>query len=157
MLTEFLKIIPYSTIFITLLAFLVSLITTLLNRKFIDRRLFAKWQKEIQEWNAEKELAKKTGDKKLLAKVRKREIQIMQIRAKMSKQQTKVMVVTFIPLLLMWWVLTSFYGFTPVAYMPLLGEPIEINFVYWYLICSFFFNFLLSRIFNVEMGFGTRT
>ncbi|MCD6469755.1 DUF106 domain-containing protein [Candidatus Bathyarchaeota archaeon] len=157
MLTEFLKIIPYSTIFITLLAFLVSLITTLLNRKFIDRRLLAKWQKEIQEWNAEKELAKKTGDKKLLAKVRKREIQIMQIRAKMSKQQTKVMVVTFIPLLLMWWVLTSFYGFTPVAYMPLLGEPIEINFVYWYLICSFFFNFLLSRIFNVEMGFGTRT
>ena len=157
MLTEFLKIIPYSTIFITLLAFLVSLITTLLNRKFIDRRLFAKWQKEIQEWNAEKELAKKTGDKKLLAKVRKREIQIMQIRAKMSKQQTKVMVITFIPLLLMWWVLTSFYGFTPVAYMPLLGEPIEINFVYWYLICSFFFNFLLSRIFNVEMGFGTRT
>ncbi len=157
MLAEFLKIIPYSTIFITLLAFLVSLITTLLNRKFIDRRLFAKWQKEIQEWNAEKELAKKTGDKKLLAKVRKREIQIMQIRAKMSKQQTKVMVITFIPLLLMWWVLTSFYGFTPVAYMPLLGEPIEINFVYWYLICSFFFNFLLSRIFNVEMGFGTRT
>jgi len=157
MLTEFLKIIPYSTIFITLLAFLVSLITTLLNRKFIDRRLFAKWQKEIQEWNAEKELAKKTGDKKLLAKVRKREIQIMQIRAKMSKQQTKVMVITFIPLLLMWWVLTSFYGFTPVAYMPLLGEPVEINFVYWYLICSFFFNFLLSRIFNVEMGFGTRT
>ena len=157
MLAEFLKIIPYSTIFITLLAFLVSLITTLLNRKFIDRRLLAKWQKEIQEWNAEKELAKKTGDKKLLAKVRKREIQIMQIRAKMSKQQTKVMVITFIPLLLMWWVLTSFYGFTPVAYMPLLGEPIEINFVYWYLICSFFFNFLLSRIFNVEMGFGTRT
>ena len=157
MLAEFLKIIPYSTIFITLLAFLVSLITTLLNRKFIDRRLFAKWQKEIQEWNAEKELAEKTGDKKLLAKVRKREIQIMQIRAKMSKQQTKVMVITFIPLLLMWWVLTSFYGFTPVAYMPLLGEPIEINFVYWYLICSFFFNFLLSRIFNVEMGFGTRT
>ena len=157
MLAEFLKIIPYSTIFITLLAFLVSLITTLLNRKFIDRRLFAKWQKEIQEWNAEKELAKKTGDKKLLAKVRKREIQIMQIRAKMSKQQTKVMVITFIPLLLMWWVLTSFYGFTPVAYMPLLGKPVEINFVYWYLICSFFFNFLLSQIFNVEMGFGTRT
>lgn len=157
MLAENLKIIPYSTFFIILLAFIVSLTTTLLNRKFIDRRLLAKWQKEIQEWNAEKELARKTGDKKLLIKVKKREIQIMQIRAKMSKQQTKVMMITFIPLLIMWWTLISFYGFTPVAYIPLLGEPAEINFAYWYIICSFFFNFILSQIFNVEIGFGART
>jgi len=148
--------IPYSTFFIMFLAFVSSLVTTLLNRKFIDRRLLAEWQSEIAKWNAEKELAKKTGDKKLMAKVKKQEVRIMQMRAKISGQQTKTTLITFIPFMLMWWLLLSFYGDTPVASMPIWGV-LNLPFFIWYIICQFFFNFLLSKIFNVEMGYRVRS
>ncbi|MEM2913190.1 MAG: EMC3/TMCO1 family protein [Candidatus Bathyarchaeia archaeon] len=156
LLPEFLRVIPYSTIFIMLLAFAISLVTMLLNRKFVDRRLISEWQKEIEKWNAEKELAKRTGDKKLMARVKKHEVQIMQMRAKISGQQTKTTLVTFVPLLVMWWALTYFYGLEPVAFIPLLWQKTPLSFFYWYLVCSLFFNFVLSRVFNVEMGLGAR-
>jgi len=150
--------IPYSTFFIMFLAFISSLITTLLNRRFIDRRLLAEWQSEIAKWNAERELAKKTGDKKLMARVKKQELRIMQMRAKISGQQTKTMLITFIPFMLIWWFLLSFYGNIPVAFMPIWGSDIlSLPFFIWYIICQFFFNFLLSKIFGVEMGYGVRS
>ncbi|MEM2027238.1 MAG: EMC3/TMCO1 family protein [Candidatus Bathyarchaeia archaeon] len=147
---------PLSTFFIMFIAFVSSLMTALINRKFIDRRMLAEWQREISVWNAERELAKKTGDKKLMAKVKKQEVKIMQIRARISAQQMKVWLITFIPFLIIWWLLIFFYGSRPVAFIPLLGEKIDIPFFFWYIICQFFFNFLISRVLNVEMGFGTR-
>jgi len=153
-----LLMIPYSTFFIMFLAFISSLTVTLLNRKFTDRRLLAEWQNEIARWNAERELAKKTGDKKLMAKVKKQEIRIMQMRAKITSQQTKVMLITFIPLILIWWLLSYFYRNIPVAFMPIWGaSAFSLPFFIWYVICQFFFNFLLSKIFNVEMGYSVRS
>ncbi|MBS7625263.1 MAG: EMC3/TMCO1 family protein [Candidatus Bathyarchaeia archaeon] len=147
--------IPNSTFFIMFIAFVSSLITTLLNRKFVDRRLLAEWQDEIAKWSAERELAKKTGDKKLMAKVKKQELRIMQIRSKISSQQMKTSLITFIPFLLIWWILISFYGNVPVALLPVWGE-LGLPFFIWYIICQFFFSYLLSKIFNVEMGYGVR-
>lgn len=146
---------PYSTFFIMLLAFVSSTATTLINRKFIDKRIL-ELQREVAMWEAERELAKKTGDKKLMAKVKKQEVRIMQIKAKISMQQTKAFLVTFFPFLLLWWLLILFYGNHPVAYIPLFGEKVAIPFFFWYLICQFFFNFTLSKIFNVQMGLGMR-
>lgn len=148
--------IPYSTFFIMFLAFASSLVTTLLNRKFVDRRLLAEWQDEIARWNAERELARKTGDKKLMAKVKKQELRIMQMRAKISSQQMKTSLLTFVPFLVIWWVLILFYENRPVAFIPLWGS-VGLPFFFWYVICQFFFNFLLSKIFNVEMGYGFRS
>ncbi len=154
MLPDLLGVLPYSTIFIVLISFISSLVTTLLNRKFVDSRLLAEWQKEIAEWNAKRELAKKTGDKKLMAKVKKQEIRIMQIRAKISGQQMKTTLVTFVPFLILWWILIGFYGNNPVAFIPLFWNKTGIPFFFWYVICQFFFNFLLSKIFGVSMGIG---
>lgn len=155
MTLDFLSI-PYSTFFIMFLSLIISLITILLNRKFVDRRLLAEWQDEIAKWNAERELAKKTGDKKLMAKVKKQELRIMQIRAKISSQQMKVSLITFIPFLIIWWTLTFFYGNKPVAFIPIWGS-VSLPFFAWYVICQFFFNFLFSKILNVDMGYGLRS
>ena len=78
---------PYSTFLTLAIALVVSLVTSLLNRKFIDREKFTAWRQEINQFNTEKKLAKKTGDNKLLAKIKKREPQILQIQSKMAKQQ----------------------------------------------------------------------
>lgn len=150
---EFLEAPPSSTFFVILLALLISLATTLLNRKFVNRRLLAEWRKEMAEWRAESELARKTGDKKLMAKLKKQEVKIMQMGAKVSAQQTKASLITFIPLLVVWWALLPFLH-KPAAFIPLLGTRFEVPFFLWYIICNFFFNFALSKIFGVGIGIG---
>lgn len=138
---------PYLTFFAALIAFLLTLTSTLTNRRFIDRQLLAEFQKEFSEWRVKMEQAKKTGDKKLMAKLKKDEVRIMQMRAKVSSQQLKVMLITFVPFMAIWWVLIPYF-YKPAAFMPLFGAKIDIPFSIWYIICFFFFHLILSKIFK---------
>jgi len=156
MLPEWLSHPPYSTLFTLAVALAVALVTSLLNRKFIDREQTAVWQREINKWNAEKNIAKRTGDKKLLAKVKKQEARILQIQSKMFYQSMKTSLSTFIPLIIIWQILIGFFTWIPVARLPgfFTDQPLDLPFFYWYLICSFFIQTLLSRIFGVATGMG---
>ena len=160
MLPEWLYFPPTSTFFIVFIAVTVSLVTTLLNRRFIDREQFAIWQKEISKWNAEKKRAMKTKDKKLLAKVKKQEPRILQLQTKMSTQQFKTSMITFIPMIIMWQILSGFYGNVPVAHLPglFVGQTIPLTFFLWYMVSAFFSNTLISRLLGVSisatMGLG---
>ena len=147
---------PSSTLFTIVLALTISLATNLLNKKFIDREQMIAWQSEIKRWNTDKNLATKTGDKKLSAKVKKQEPRILQMQSKMFSQQMKTSLITFIPLIIIWQVLMGFFQATPVARLPgiYIGELIEIPFFYWYMVCSFFMSTLLSRILGTAMGMG---
>ncbi len=154
MLPEWLLYPPSSTIFTMVIAFTISAVTTLLNLKLIDKEKMIEWQREIQKWNAERNLAKRTGDKKLLAKVRKKEPRILQIQSRMLSQRMRTSLITFIPLLIIWQILLGFFQNIPVARLPGLmpGQPIDMPFFIWYLVCSFFIGTLLSRISGVSMG-----
>ncbi len=138
---------PYLTFFAVLIALLTSLVSTLANRKLIDRRLLDEFWKEVSEWQTKMEQARRTGDKKLLAKLEKDKLRIMQMRAKVSSQQLKVMSVTFIPFLVVWWLLIPYF-YKTAAFIPLIGTKIDVPFFVWYIICSLFFHFLLSKIFK---------
>lgn len=159
MLPEWLLDAPYSTFFTLALASAVSLATTLLNRKFINKEQVTAWQHEINKWNSDKNLAKKTGDKKLLAKVKKQEPRILQLQSKMFSAQMKTSLVTFIPLIIIWQVLIGFFTDTAVARLPgFFGEPpLDLPFFYWYLVSSIFIGTLTSRLFGVGMGMGLGT
>ncbi|MEM1783491.1 MAG: EMC3/TMCO1 family protein [Candidatus Bathyarchaeia archaeon] len=135
---------PYITLFTILIALLTSLILTLINRKFIDKRLLAEFQKEYSEWRIKLEQAKKTGDKKLIAKLKKDEIRLNQMKAKVYSQQLKTTFITSILIFAIWWFLLP-YLHKPAAFIPLLGDKINVPFFIWYVICSFFFHFLLSK------------
>ncbi|MEM1586099.1 MAG: EMC3/TMCO1 family protein [Candidatus Bathyarchaeia archaeon] len=137
----------YLAFFTVLIALALSSISTLASRKLVDRQLLADVQREISEWRAQMEIAKKTGDKKLIAKLKKQELRIMQMRAKVSAQQLKVMLVTFVPFIVVWWILMP-YLYKPAAFIPLFGSKIELPFIVWYIICSFFFHTILSKIFK---------
>lgn len=157
MLPEFLLSAPYSTFFTLALASTISLVTALLNRKFIDREQTAAWQRELNKWNADKKTAKSTGDKKLLAKVKKQEARMLQLQSKMFSQQMKTTLVTFIPLIIIWQILIGFFQATPVARLPdgiFTGEFFDLPFFYWYLICSFFIHQVMSRLSGVGMRMG---
>ncbi|RLI35235.1 hypothetical protein DRO55_05480 [Candidatus Bathyarchaeota archaeon] len=158
MLPEWLLNIPASTLFTLVISFIISLATTLLNRKLINKEQFMKWQEEINRWEAMMKRAKRTGDRKLLAKAKRQEPRIMQLRSRMMTQQMKGGAITFVPLLLVWQFLIGSFRDVPVAYLPGLNGPLVMPFFIWYIICSFFVSTIVSRILGVSpsMGLGEK-
>ncbi len=154
MLPEWLLNIPASTLFTLAVSFTISLATTLLNRRLIDREKFMKWQREINRWEAMMNRAKRTGDRKLLARAKRQEPRIMQLRSRIMTQQMKGTAITFVPLLLIWQFLIGFFRDTPIAYLPGLNGPLVMPFFIWYIICSFFTGTLVSRILGVSPPVG---
>jgi uncharacterized membrane protein (DUF106 family) len=116
------------------------------------------WTQEIAAWRADSLKATRSGDKKLMAKVKKQQQQMMQLQSKMMWQSMKTSFIWFIPLMLLWWVfLTPLYtapGVGPVAYLPWgFGvTTLQLPFFYWYLLCSFFSQALVTRLLGMGMG-----
>jgi uncharacterized membrane protein (DUF106 family) len=154
-----LKTIPYSTLFILGLAALISLSTTLVNRRFTDPAKSRAWRKEIADWNKELREARNSKDKKTLDKVMKKQQYIMRLQSKMMMQSIKVSLLFFVPLLIMWQVLGGFFGSVPMAYFPGVGSilfadvPFLSGFghplIWWYLLCSLLFGTAFQHFFRL--------
>lgn len=151
---EWLAAIPYSTFFVMFLSFVVSFATSVTNRVLTNREQLKAWTKEIKEWREESLKARKTGDKKLLAKVKKQERHVMQLQSKMTLQSMKTSFLWFIPLMIMWYVLLP--QIVPiseiVAYIPWLSGEFPLSVFLWYLLCSFLASALFTRIFGLGLG-----
>ena len=154
---------PFSALAVFGITFLMSLTMTLLNRKLVNQGQFAEWQGEMKRWNADKERAKKTGDKKLLAKLKKQEKRISQMQSKMLKGQMLNMVITMGLFFLVWQVLTFVFadpGRVYVARLPfsipfLVTQPgSALPFYLLYIVCSFFSSSIVQRILGVRTGMG---
>ena len=149
---------PLSTLFILLLAAGITLLTSLANRLLTNPTKAKAWRKEIAGWNSELRKAQKSGDKKAIEKLMKKQQSIMQLQSKMMWQSMKVMLLFFVPLLLMWQVLGGLYRYSdgspiPIAYfpgvgailpLPLLGNMLSLY--WWYLLCSFLFSTISSHL-----------
>ena len=161
---------PYATIIILLVSLAMAFISSLINRRFVPkehREKLRALQRKIAALKKEKDdnrkKAKSTGDKKLLKKVRKQEKQLLQLQSQMaslSLRQMKALPITMTAFFLVWLLLTGnilgaklfespFVGTGPVAYLPWISGGMELNLFLWYLICSFLFGALFSRIFGL--------
>jgi len=153
---EQLTVIPYSTFFIIFLSFFLSLVTSLTSRLLTNREQMRAWSKELAAWRADSLRATRTGDKKLMAKVKKQQKHIMQLQSKMSWQQMKTSIIWTIPLMLLWWLflIPMYANAGPVAYLPGIGtEPWALNYVLWYFLCSMLFGpVFLTRLLGLGMG-----
>jgi len=144
-------------------AFIMALFSILLRRKFVNQEQFQEWQQEVKRWNANKEQARKTGDKKLLAKLKKQEKRINQIQSKMMKGQSLTMFINMGIFFGVWQVLIFYFADKTVAYIPFsipfldVQPPYPLPFLVggwplWYIICSFFSSMLLQRLFGISMS-----
>jgi len=149
-----LTVTPYSTLFILLISSVISLVTSLTNRLLTNREQMKAWSQEIAAWRADSMKATRTGDKKLKAKVDKQQKHIMQMQSKMSWQSMKTTFIWFIPLMLLWVVfLTPTYANAgAVAYLPGIGGVWSLPLVWWYLLCSFLSNTLITRLLGMSLG-----
>ncbi len=146
--------IPYSTLFIFGLAVLISLLTTLVNRRFTNPEQSRAWRKEISDWNKELRDAQRSKDKKTLEKVMKKQKYTMQLQSKMMWQSMKVSLLFIIPLFLMWQILGSFYQSAPIAILPGVGATLPLpifssSLIWWYLLCSLLFGTTFQHVFRL--------
>jgi uncharacterized membrane protein (DUF106 family) len=140
--------IPWSTLSIMGISLTIALVNSGLNRLLISR--FVGWeeyksmQKEMAEHRAQQMAAMRANDKKQLEKLKKKESQMMNMQKKMAKPQLILFALTFI-YIFFWPVLTGFFP-KAVVHVPGFGPQ---PFFIWYLLCSFFFGTLASRILGI--------
>jgi len=148
-------VIPFSTLAIMGVAVLISFANMGLNRALITRMIgwkeYRSMQKELSEYNSQQMAAIRAKDEKTLEKLKKKQPQIQSMQTKMFKPQLLLLPITFIYLII-WPILTGYFP-GAVAYVPGInampaGAP-GVPFFYWYLICSFFFGTIASRIIGV--------
>jgi uncharacterized membrane protein (DUF106 family) len=140
--------IPFATLAIMSISVTISLINIGLTRLLISRMVgwheYRSMQKEIAEFNAQRMQALRANDTKLQEKLKKKQSQINNMQMKMSKPQLLLLPITAIYFVI-WPILTGYFPH-PVALVPGFGA---IPFVYWYLICSFFFGTLTSKAIGI--------
>ncbi|MEM2937423.1 MAG: EMC3/TMCO1 family protein [Candidatus Bathyarchaeia archaeon] len=138
-----------------LLAATISFLISLANRLLTNPEKSRAWRKEVMEWNEQLRKAQKSGDKKQIEKLMKKQQYILQLQSKMMWQSMKVSFLFFIPLLLVWQFLGRLYGGVDIAFFPGIGPKIplplfgEITSLYWwYLLCSLLFSTVFSHLFG---------
>ena len=145
---EGLAAIPLATMLIMLVAVAISFANMGLNRLLITKMIgwheYRSMQKEMSEYNSQRMAALRAKDTKTLERLKKKESQITAMQGKMFKPQLVLIPITFIYLVI-WPVLVGYFPFA-VAYVPGLGA---VQFFIWYLVCSFFFGTIASRVVGV--------
>lgn len=143
---------PGATIAILLLSIAITFLTSLANRLLTNREQLNAWRREISQWTSDFKKANRSGDKKLLAKVKRQQPRITQLQSKMMWQSMKVSLLFMVPFFIIWQLLYGFYQNNVVAYLPWFGGEWALPILWWYLLCSFFSSTLFSRAFGLVWG-----
>jgi uncharacterized membrane protein (DUF106 family) len=146
--------IPLSTLFTIGIATCMALISSTAAKVLVDYDMVRSTMKEVQAWQKELNAAKKAKDEQTTSKLMKKSQAMMKQQSRASMEQMKVTAVTFVPFLLIWYLLNAVLGSNTVAFapfpLPIMGT--SLRFFYWYLLCSFSVNLPLMRIFGIGMS-----
>ena len=172
-MSSFLAQPPVVTIVVLSVSIVMSFLSSFINSRFMPkehRQKVKDLQRRIsaltKEKNENMKEAKSTDDKKLLKKAQKQEKQLLQLQSQalsLSSKQIRVLPITMAVFFVVWLLLTGsilgiklftspFIGPDPIAYLPWFGGVLPLSLFYWYLICSFLFGSLFSRIFGLTGG-----
>ena len=151
---DFLREPPASTIFLMLLAFVVSAFTTYVSVRFMNVEEYRKSMEESSHAQQELMAAMKSGNQRRIQKAQQRQKVSRETQMKSSSSQMKTTTYTMIPLFIMWGILGSFYGRTiGVAWMPfdpILWSGTQLNYITWYMFCSFTASIIMRRAFGMS-------
>jgi uncharacterized membrane protein (DUF106 family) len=146
--------IPLATIVVMLVAVAVSFLNMGLNRFLITRMCgweeYKVMRKETSEYQSQLMKAMRANDKKLVEKLKRKETQIRNMQAKMMRPQMILLPISFSYIIIWYLFLIPTFGTNAVAYVPgIAPPPAGIQVFIWYMICSFFFGTLASRVVGV--------
>jgi uncharacterized membrane protein (DUF106 family) len=128
------------------ISFTSSSVNRLLINRFVGWEQYRTMQKDVAEYQSDMRKALRANDKKAIEKLKKKESQVLNMQKKMLKPQLVLFVISFSYIFIWWFVLTPVYGADILAYVPGLGPQ---GVLIWYMICSFFFGTLASRMLGI--------
>lgn len=155
---------PGSALLVIGIAVASSLISNLITRLITDTDQLRRYNKQIRLHKEALKKAEMEGDTKKIIQLQRKSKYIQKITGKMAKERIKPLIFTFVPLIILFFILNGFFtsGGSPilVAYTPfrlnnipflgnLLGAVDSIGyglyFVFWYMICNFALATVISR------------
>ena len=160
---------------VLIIAFIVSLITTIANKYLVDQEEMNEIQARSKKLTSELREAQKKGDGKKIAELQARQTEMMKDQSAMMSNQFKPMIVTFVPIILIFfWMRASaisslviilppsVYWLTLTPLWHLLGGflyggkatiPYGIGWLLWYMICTFGMSQILRKYLGFKQGF----
>ncbi|MGX8694420.1 MAG: DUF106 domain-containing protein [Methanobrevibacter sp.] len=160
---------------VLIIAFIVSLITTIANKYLVDQDQMNEVQAKMKEFQNELRDAQKRGDGKKVAELQAKQPELMQQQSQMMTNQFKPMIVTFVPIILIFfWMRTSaihnlviilpktVYWVTLTPLWHVLGSflyggkatiPYGIGWLLWYMICTFGMSQIIRKFLGFKQGF----
>src|SRR5208283_6227947 len=109
---------PHSTLFTLGVAIVLGLTSSTAAKLLVDYEMVKSTMRDFQAWRKEMDKARKTNDNQTLSKLRKKQQAMTKLQAKASMEQFKVTAVTFVPFLIIWWILNAVFGHHIVAVAP---------------------------------------
>lgn len=159
---------------VLIIAFIVSLITTIANKYLVDQDEMNEIQERNKAFQKELRDAQKRGDGKKIAELQARQTEMMQDQSKMMTNSFKPRIVTFVPIILIFWMRTSVisglvvilppsvYWVTLTPFWHFIGHflyggnatiPYGIGWLLWYMICTFGMSQILRKFLGFKQGF----
>lgn len=103
---------PGSAIFILLVAFLTAILSAYISRKFIDLKKLKLYTRKTKEFQKLQRKSLRSSDPILKKKVENQKSTSTKMQSELMKMRMKPMLFTFIPLILIFFALSSYYGNT---------------------------------------------
>jgi uncharacterized membrane protein (DUF106 family) len=151
-------IIPVATLIVMLIAVAVSFLNMVINRLLITRMCgweeYKVMRKETSEYQSQLMQAMRAKDTKRVEKLKKKETQIRNMQSKMMKPQMILLPISMSYIVIWYLFLIPTFAADAVAIVPgialnMTAIPNGIPVFVWYLLCSFFFGTLASRVIGV--------
>jgi uncharacterized membrane protein (DUF106 family) len=157
---------PLSAPFIVLVSVSLALLSIFATKKFTDVDEMKEKMKEIREWQAKMNKARSTMDPVLLNEVMAQQQRILKLNQEVMGSRMKPCCVTYLPIIIVFFLLSSIYGSSIVAIIPFnvgripFFEPafgvtvpggFGLQYFYWYFLASLGLGSLLRRAFGQDM------
>ncbi len=140
---------PFSTILLVITSLGLNLVSQIATRFFVNVKESRRIASEAREFRKELMDAIKKGDKVKEEKLKKKEKSIREMELKSSNQRLKSSFIFIIPFMLIYYFVSSIIGpDSVVAKSPtgllIVGQDLQL--FWWYLITSFAFSTLISKL-----------
>ncbi|MCL4517883.1 MAG: EMC3/TMCO1 family protein [Thaumarchaeota archaeon] len=145
------------TFLVVLEAIGVNLLYAVGRRKLTNIEKMRRYNAEMKAFRAEMSEATRSGDKQKQEKLKKKQQQMQKMQAEVSMENMKPTLLFMLPLLGVYYLVSNFIKGSILVISPIpiqifgFGPPIEVNFFWWYFICSFTFSTIITRLFGLTM------
>jgi len=146
--------IPDSTLIITSTAIFLGFMSNVATRFLVDLKRERRMRAEVAAFDKELKKAVADKDKEKEEKLKKKKTQMDQMRLKASTGRFKVVLVTWLPFIAVYYLMANFVGGfqEAVAFSPI-PIPVIVNatngsmvLIYWYFLSSLSFSTLMTKL-----------